>query len=311
MNSSEAKKLNFIEFIARICNKEDIVSIQENKALFKHPLRKDNQASLSIFINRENGAWSYKDFALDKTGNIIDFVIENYNDVSDVSSALKKICEIMNITQENKYIPVEFEITKISENNIKIKSIKELNNQALIDYLIERKINILTAKKYLKEVYYSVKKENGLKFFFGIGFENRSNGYEIRNKYIKSNIIKKDITIIETKNKISDGVLIFEGFSNFLSALTYYDITNCKYDVIILNSVSLLNKANEHIIKMKYSKIFDYLDNDFAGQETQIKLINHLENAFKRKEIDFIPKIINSFKIYQSFNDFNDFLKSI
>ena len=58
-------------------------------------------------------------------------------------------------------------------------------------------------------------------------------------------------------------------------------------------------------------KIFDYLDNDFAGQETQIKLINHLENAFKRKEIDFIPKIINSFKIYQSFNDFNDFLKSI
>ncbi|WP_420061062.1 toprim domain-containing protein (plasmid) [Aliarcobacter butzleri] len=310
MNSSEAKNINFIEFIARLCNREQIVSIQENKALFKHPIKNEKKASLSVFINRENKTWWYKDFSNSDNGNIIDFVMKNYN-INDVSSALKKICEIMNITQENKYIPVEFENTKISENNIKIKSIKELNNQALIDYLIERKINISTAKKYLKEVYYSIKKENGVKYFFGIGFENKSNGFEIRNKYIKSNIIKKDITIIEAKNKISDGVLIFEGFSNFLSALTYYDITNCKYDVIILNSVSLLNKATEYIITKKYKKIFDYLDNDFAGQETQCKLIKDLENAFKRKEIDFIPKIINSFKIYQSFNDFNDFLKSI
>lgn len=309
MNSNEAKQINFIEFVARLCSKEQIISIQENKALFKHPIKNEKKASLSVFINHKNKTWWYKDFSNSDDGNIIDFVMRNYN-INDVSSALKKICEIMNITQENKYIPVEFETTKINENNIKIKSIKELNNQALIDYLTERKINITIGKKYLKEIYYSIKKENGLKYYFGIGFENKSNGFEIRNKYIKSNIIKKDITIIKATNKISDGVLIFEGFMNYLSALTFYDILSCKYDVIILNSVSLIKKANEHIIKMKYSKIFDYLDNDFAGQETILNLKNSLEVAYKRKEIEFIPKIINSFKIYQSYNDFNDFLKS-
>ena len=57
MNSSEAKNINFIEFIARLCNREQIVSIQENKALFKHPIKNEKKASLSVFINRENKTW--------------------------------------------------------------------------------------------------------------------------------------------------------------------------------------------------------------------------------------------------------------
>jgi energy-converting hydrogenase Eha subunit C len=308
MNSTEAKKINFIEFIVRICNDKDIVNIQTNTALFKHPLRTDKQASLSIFINRENGNWSYKDFALNETGNIIDFVIRNYNDVTDVSSALKKICEILNITQEKKYIPIEFEHKKTTNKNIEIKTIKELNNRALIDYLSERKINISIAKKYLKEIYFSIQKDDELKNYFGLCFENRNSGYEVRNKYIKNNLVSKDITVFYTGDKPSQRVLFFEGFMDFLSALTFYNTFVSKYDVIVLNSTSQINKAIKLIIKNKYSVIYDYLDNDFAGQLCQITLINELENAFKRKEIDYNPKIINSFSIYQSYKDFNDFL---
>ena len=308
MNSTEAKKINFIEFIVRICNDKDIVNIQTNTALFKHPLRTDNQASLSIFINRENGNWSYKDFALNETGNIIDFVIRNYNDVTDVSSALKKICEILHITQEKKYIPIEFEHKKTTNNKIEIKTIKELNNKALIDYLSERKINISIAKKYLKEIYFSIQKGDELKNYFGLCFENRNSGYEVRNKYIKNNLVSKDISVFYAGDKPSQRVLFFEGFMDFLSALTFYNTFVSKYDVIVLNSTTQIDKAIKLIIKNKYSVIYDYLDNDFAGQLCQITLINELENAFKRKEIDYIPKIINSFSIYQSYKDFNDFL---
>ena len=308
MNSTEAKKINFIEFIVRICNDKDIVNIQTNTALFKHPLRTDNQASLSIFINRENGNWSYKDFALNETGNIIDFVIRNYNDVTDVSSALKKICEILHITQEKKYVSIEFEHKKTTNNSIEIKTIKELNNRALIDYLSERKINISIAKKYLKEIYFSIQKDDEIKNYFGLCFENRNSGYEVRNKYIKNNLVSKDITVFYTGDKPSQRVLFFEGFMDFLSALTFYNTFVSKYDVIVLNSTSQINKAIKLIIKNKYSVIYDYLDNDFAGQLCQITLINELENAFKRKEIDYNPKIINSFSIYQSYKDFNDFL---
>ena len=308
MNSTEAKKINFIEFIVRICNDKDIVNIQTNTALFKHPLRTDNQASLSIFINRENGNWSYKDFALNETGNIIDFVIRNYNDVTDVSSALKKICEILHITQEKKYVSIEFEHKNTTNNSIEIKTIKELNNRALIDYLSERKINISIAKKYLKEIYFSIQKDDEIKNYFGLCFENRNSGYEVRNKYIKNNLVSKDITVFYTGDKPSQRVLFFEGFMDFLSALTFYNTFVSKYDVIVLNSTSQINKAIKLIIKNKYSVIYDYLDNDFAGQLCQITLINELENAFKRKEIDYTPKIINSFSIYQSYKDFNDFL---
>jgi hypothetical protein len=310
MNSTEAKKINFIEFIIRICKQNDIVSINNNSALFKHPLKTDENPSLSIFINRENGNWSYKDFSLNETGNIIDFVIRNYNDVSDVSSALKKICEILNITQEKKYIPIEFEHKKITNNNIEIKTIKELNNRALIDYLIDRKINISIAQKYLKEIYFTIQKNDKLKNYFGLGFENRKNGFEIRNKYIKNNLIEKDITIIKSENEsLSERVLIFEGFLDFLSALTFYNTFTSKYDVIVLNSTTQIDKAIKVIIKNKYKIIYDYLDNDFAGQICQLHLINTLNFAFKKREIDYLPKLINSFKLYQTYNDFNDFLK--
>lgn len=308
MNSTEAKKINFIEFIVRICSEDDIVNIKQNSALFKHPLRTDNDPSLSVFINRINGNWSYKDFALNQTGNIIDFVIRNYNEVSDVSSALKKICEILNITQEKKYIPIEFEHKKTTNNSIEIKSIKELNNRALIDYLNERKINVSIAQKYLKEIYFTIQKNDELKNYFGLCFENRNSGYEVRNKYIKNNLVCKDITVFYAGDKPSQRVLFFEGFMDFLSALTFYNTFVSKYDVIVLNSTTQIDKAIKLIIKNKYSVIYDYLDNDFAGQLCQITLINELENAFKRKEIDYIPKIINSFSIYQSYKDFNDFL---
>lgn len=312
MNSEQAKQINFIDFILRICKVEDIVSIQEDSALFKHPLEKDNHPSLSIYRNNRNGGWSYKYFSgVGSTGNIIDFTMKYYNK-NTVSEALNEIAIIMNLPPKEKEHNLNINYTDKRTNNlIEIKKINPLENQALIEYLQSRKLTVSICKLYLKEVYYSITKNGELKNYFGVGFENNLGGFEIRNKYSKTNLIGKDITYIQADKEPSNRVLLFEGFLDYISALTYYKTDKAEYDVIVLNSTTQIKKAVYKIIENKYTIIYDYLDNDFAGQHCQIELKNDLEIAFKKKEIEQIPKIINSFVLYQSHNDFNDFLKSI
>ena len=51
---------------------------------------------------------------------------------------------------------------------------------------------------------------------FGIGFENQSGGFEIRNAYSKICLGKKDITLIQSITKSTE-VAIFEGFFDYLT----------------------------------------------------------------------------------------------
>lgn len=311
MNSEQAKEINFIDFILQICSKDDLISLQEDRALFKHPFRMDNNPSLAIFKNNKNKGWSYKDHSTDETGNIIDFVKTNYCKKS-ISDTLNEIAIIMSLPPKEKEHNLNINYTDKRTNNlIEIKKINPLENQALIEYLQSRKLTVSICKLYLKEVYYSITKNGEIKNYFGVGFENNLGGFEIRNKYSKTNLIGKDITYIQADKESSNRVLLFEGFLDYMSALTYYKTDKAKYDVIVLNSTTQIKKAVYKIIENKYTIIYDYLDNDFAGQHCQIELKNDLEIAFKKKEIEQIPKIINSFVLYQSHNDFNDFLKSI
>ena len=98
-------------------------------------------------------------------------------------------------------------ITK-NESKYEILSISEVKHNALIQYLKERRIenNI----HLLKEIHYKISNKK----YFGIGFKNDANGYEVRNKYSKICIGRKDITTIKNK---SNNLRIFEGFMDYLS----------------------------------------------------------------------------------------------
>ena len=177
------------------------------------------------------------------------------------------------------------DITK-NESKYEILSISEVKHNALIQYLKERRIenNI----HLLKEIHYKISNKK----YFGIGFKNDANGYEVRNKYSKICIGRKDITTIKNN---SNCLRIFEGFMDYLSFKQMEkSLKKAPSDYVILNSVTMIFKL-EKIIK-SYEKIELYFDNDEAG--------NRATNEVKQLN----PYVEDNRILYQNYKDLNDFI---
>ena len=130
------------------------------------------------------------------------------------------------------------------------------------------------------------------KNYFGIGFKNDSDGYEIRNAYSKICLGKKDITTIKNNSK---SLLIFEGFFDFLSFKNVEkSLENEVSDYMILNSVSMINKIKNEI--GKYENIELYFDNDEAGNRA-VEIIKNEKNEAEDCRV-----------LYSDFKDLNDWL---
>jgi len=115
-----------------------------------------------------------------------------------------------------------YNVTK-DESRYEILSISEVKHNALIQYLKERRIenNI----HLLKEIHYKISDKK----YFGIGFKNDTGGYEIRNKYSKICIGRKDITTIKNN---SNKLRIFEGFMDYLSFIQMKKQQKNNYQII-------------------------------------------------------------------------------
>jgi len=181
--------------------------------------------------------------------------------------------------------------------NYRIDEILNIENQNLKKYLQDRG---LSSKIYnhIKEVRFTL----GDKKLYAIGFENLSGGFEIRNSFYKGSLLKKDISIIDLKNvgqnttKFQDennkGVAVFEGF---MDALSFIEMKKSfKGDILVMNSIALLNKSIEHL--KNYPNINLFLDNDTAG----IKCKSQILKSF--------PKAKDHSGIYSSHKDLNEFL---
>ena len=177
-------------------------------------------------------------------------------------------------------------VRKASQNGVKLHKIKDFgNNEAIVDYICgERKIAYGVAERWLKEVYYYT----GDKHRFGAGFGNDGGGYEIRSKYFKGCIGNKSVTTIRRDDA---KVVIFEGFMDFLSALTYYGLTEPNNDVIVLNT--LAHATN--IDLSNYEEIRLFLDNDNAGQNAA----KMLAKKYNAKDYSYL---------YDGYKDFNEML---
>jgi DNA primase len=269
MNAKEAKQIKITDYL-------NIEAIKD-EFFIKSPFD-PNERTPSFKINTQKNVWY--DFALGDGGNILDLVMKLNN--CNLSKALI-LLENNNFSfSQAKITPV---LQKKEKSETKINKIKKLENQALIDYLQSRKINLDIAKKYLEEIYYTQDKKN----YFSLAFKNDNGGYETRNAFFKGCIGHKTITTIKsTNNQI---VSIFEGFMDFLSAITYYKKTP-NNDVIILNSLSMLKILD----LSKYDKICLYLDNDKKGKEAS----NQLKSKYK--------KVLDFSRIYGDYKDFNEFL---
>jgi DNA primase len=250
----------------------------EKEAWFLNPFAKENHASFKI--NKNLNYWYLHSEGIG--GKNIDFMKKYLNaSVNEVllwaeNQNLSSFHQqnISNLKQEN--ISKNYEIIKI----------ENVQHPALLEYLKER--NVGNQTQFLYEIHYRMNDKN----YFGIGFKNDSGGYEIRNKYSKICLGKKDISTIRNN---SNSVRVFEGFFDFLSFKNLENELEKKpSDYIILNSVSMIHNIKNSL--GKYEKVELYFDNDEAGNRAVEIICSEIQNAKDCRVL------------YSDFKDLNEYL---
>ncbi|MFY1047495.1 toprim domain-containing protein [Chryseobacterium sp. GP-SGM7] len=252
-----------------IKQKVDIRTVLESFNLL--PVKNNKKTAFYFALDREEKIPSLSvdyvknkafDFGTGRSYDVIS-IVQQINQCS-VSEALKYL-EKFEFSSQNKIQNIESE----TEKEYEILKVNEIKHFALIQYLVSRKVD--KQMHLVKEIHYKL---NG-KRFFGIGFYNNSGGVEIRNKYSKICLGKKDVTLIKTQPNVYNEIIIFEGFFDYL---TFEDMnTELNVDFLILNSTAMLFKIESEL--KKYNKISLFLDNDSNGKLVKSKIESQYKNT--------------------------------
>ena len=250
----------------------------EKEAWFLSPFAPENHASFKI--NKNLNYWYL--FSEGIGGNNVNFMKKYLN------ASVKEVLEWAENQNFSSFQNQNFPNQKFENlaKNYEIFEVKEIQHPALLEYLKMRKVE--NQKHLIQEIHYQMNNKN----YFGIGFKNDSDGYEIRNAYSKICLGKKDITRI---NNHSKSIRIFEGFFDFLSfknVENYLEKEPSNY--LILNSLSMLNKIKSAI--GNYENIELYFDNDEAGNRAVESVKNEKSEAEDCRVL------------YSNFKDLNDWL---
>jgi DNA primase len=292
MNCNQANEINIAGFLQSIGIAPK--TAHGNSFMYCSPFR--NEKTASFKVDRVKNVWF--DFGTGTGGRLVDLVCQLYR--VDVAGALLILSgavipeQSFSFQQQNDFA---------DEPKTEIKHIQPIQNKALIQYLTGREIEPDLAAKYCDEIYYNTY-TGQVKPYFAIGFKNDTGGYELRNgiktlkypKGFKGAISPKDITTIPGANQTA--VNVFEGFIDFLSALTYFETQQANYSTIVLNGVGLVDRLLQ--VLPNYSKINLYLDNDSSGSKTARLIQEYRPDAVNR-----------SIRLYPDCKDFNEFLISI
>ena len=259
MNCEEIKQKVGIRTVLESFN---LFPVKENrKTAFYFALdREEKIPSLSVdFV--KNKAF---DFGTGKSYDVIS-IVQQMNKCS-VSAALKYL-STFDFSSRNEFFDKEVK----AQSDYKILEIKEIEHYALIQYLKSRKV--FEQKHLVKEIHYELNEKK----YFGIGFQNNSGGFEIRNPYSKICLGKKDITFIQNEQNPNNEIVIFEGFFDYLTFRNLESSPNSTCDFLILNSTAMLFKAEEKL--RQYDKISLFLDNDDNGKSIKTKIQSQYQNV--------------------------------
>nr|WP_302579659.1 toprim domain-containing protein [Alistipes onderdonkii] len=158
----------------------------------------------------------------------------------------------------------------------------------MLDYFMERCIDLDTARKHCSEVHYRVADKS----YFAVGFRNDAGGWELRNRYFKGCTSKAPTT----RRGDYPTCLVFEGFMDYLSFLTLKRNPNPPHNIAVLNSVTNLAKVVPFIAS--HERVYAYLDNDEAGRKATAELKATCRNLSDQSVH------------YRPHNDLNDYLRS-
>jgi len=276
MNCAKANEISIVDYLSTsgISPKRKYT----NYWWYLAPHRQENNPSFKV--NIKTNRWY--DVAEDTKGSLVDLVAALHH--TNISGALR-------LLSRNEIKPFPFDKQKSTCSGIVIQNIQPLQNRALIQYLDERCISFRVAQYYLKEVYYT---SNGSQNnYFSLAFENDRKGLALRNQYSKTAVSPAYFTTITGKDHCQ--INIFEGVFDYLSALVYFNVTVPKFDCLVLNSTSHINRVLPMLDQ--YKKVNLFLDNDKAGNQTKGRVKQAHDNV-----TDY------SKKIYPNHKDFNAFL---
>jgi len=250
----------------------------EKEAWYLNPFANESQASFKL--DKRINAWYLHSEGVG--GNNTDFMKKYLN--TSVSEVLNWAEDQNRFSFQRQNIP--YNKSETPAKNYEIIDVRNIQHPALLEYLRERKVGNQT--QFLHEIQYRMNNKN----YFGIGFKNDSGGYEIRNKYSKICLGKKDISTIKNR---SNSLRIFEGFFDFLSFKNVENILEKEpADYLILNSVSMISNIKKSLDS--YENIELYFDNDEAGNRAVEMIKNENKNAEDCRVL------------YSDFKDLNDWM---
>ncbi len=277
-----ARGASIVEYLER--RGYNLVPGQSNTAntFFRSPFTEDKTASFRV----KNATNTFSDFSSGYSGDII-ALIERLEGLQ-FWEAVDKALEILGTSA-----PVVINTELLPET--KIRRVIDLEHPQLLQYLLEkRKINLTIAKQYCKQVEWTVNKKDGTtpKFYFAIGFEvGKGGAYTCRNEFWKGYVgpgEQNSPTYIKGTDENSTKLNVYEGFIDFLSALTRLNKLVPTHPTLILNSIvwkALIPDGLEYDA---------YVDNDNGGQQ----VIDYLKTIGK----------CNDMRVYyRSFPDFNEY----
>lgn len=278
MNTNDINKIPIPQFLSSI-------SIEPERKYNGYWMYKSiinpEQRTGSLKVSKNNLWVDYSEGNLG--GTLIDLVLLIYPELTVRDIVWKFNHDFFSFHQ-----PIFEETTIEKEKNYEIKAIKPLTNIQLINYIQSRCISLKMAEKYCVELHYNLND----KTYYGIGFKNDSEGYEIRNKYIKMCLGTKAPSYFNNK---SSQIVLLESWSDFLSFLTLYPKAEKYYDFLILNSVGTLNnvlikESNKYLYKCTneehYKSINIQLDksiNVYFDKSIKVQKDNCIKNTLYKQ----------------------------
>lgn len=241
----------------------------EKEAWYPNPFGPESHASFKV--DRKQNLWYL--FSEGVGGNTTDFLQKYFN--CPVTDVLKWVSDhsFFSFHPQKKIeavkLPPSYKIDKICE-------VKHPNLKA---YLSQRGLSE-AVYTFVKEVHFSF----GSKKLYAIGFENRSGGWEVRNKYYKGVLASHDLSLFSIggmhidRNSTSPTepkVMVFEGF---IDALSFIELQKSfQGDLLVLNSTAMIKRAID--VLTPYSEINLFLDNDKSGRNCTNTILKSFPHA--------------------------------
>lgn len=266
--------------------------------------RYDSKKGHDYFFRTENDKFSvtpngFYSFYTREGGKILKAVMtlenKSWKEALDFLADFSNHYKIESIAERKK----AFQNTESNaQSTIKIQYSGIPNNEKLLAYFQERGISKEILQANTKQIHY----ENNEKKYFGIGMENLSGGFEIRNPLMKIKIGRNDISEIKgTKNEM----IVFEGMTDMFSFLELQKISGNSNSRTLISLNSITNVDRFIALHKDFDgKLFLCLDGDKGGDLATKKILQEFSGK-NMKDVRPLYSISENGN-----NDLNDYLKN-